>query len=205
MLFFGGNNTLFKPKAGSNYCSNIEVTHIKNSHTETWFVVLCLCTTSQCVSSQASVRNTITGNKKKKKPLHTQKPKIVIWQWLQQSLSQSLFVVMDIYVPVHMCRRERACEPRNTRIYMFCLKPGYKQQVESHKTVCLFSRDFFSTDTHMSYVKKQQPWIPPIIGVRKCADETNQILTCSAAQVFLLFQESFEEGSWCWLNQPANV
>lgn len=98
---------------------------------------------SQCVSSQASGRNMITGNRKKKNirkkkiSLHTQKAKTVIWQWLQESLSPvPISHAGYVCACAHMCIGERAREPRNTRIYMgFFSKPGYKKQVKSQKAV----------------------------------------------------------------------
>lgn len=55
MLFFRDNNTIFKPKAVSTYCSNIEATHINNSYTETRFSVLCLHTSSQSACELSSI------------------------------------------------------------------------------------------------------------------------------------------------------
>ena len=108
MLFFRDNNTLFKPKAVSTYCLNIEATHINNSHTETQFSVLCLHTRSLSVCELSSIsKNHDHREHAEKISLHTQKAKTMIWQWLQQSLSQSPFAMLDMYVLVCTCAWER--------------------------------------------------------------------------------------------------
>lgn len=107
-LFFRDKNTLFKPKAVSTYCSNIEAIHINNSHTETWFSILCLHTRSQSACELSSVSKKHDHREHTEKiPLHTKKAKTVIWQWLQQPFSQSPFVMLDMYVLVCTCAWER--------------------------------------------------------------------------------------------------
>lgn len=124
MLFFRGNNTLFKPKAVSTYCSNIEATHIINSHTETRFSVLRLHTSSQsaCELSSISKKHNHRGHAEKNIITHTKK------------LNHALTVTSATFGPVclchaghvcacvHTCMGERACESRQARTHLFLHK-----------------------------------------------------------------------------------
>lgn len=134
MLFFRDNNTLFKPKAVSTYCSNIEATHIINSHTETRFSVSRLHTSSQsaCELSSISKKHDHRGHAEKKYYTRKKaKPRSGSdFSNLWPSLPVSRWTCMCLCAHTHGREHMWVQTGKNTSVFS---QTGYTRRVKSHQ------------------------------------------------------------------------